>query len=500
MLSAMWMALVLVAAYPVVDGLLRRSPHPVDRWLCLALVPGLSLGILTLLMFWLGLFQIPFTFLSITVPYGIVMGAGVWFWRRSPQKRSAALQPADDLVSRSVFARFLAAGGFILWFVPLLIVIAVLFNAFYWPFYLEDAVGIYADRADFMYRSAGLVPLRDYPYYSYYQTYPMLIPMSYTYAYFASGWHNEYLAKALSAVLSLSALPVVMSLGNALGGRRLGWLALLLLAITPAFGRWASSGYVDLPMAYFYTLAAVFCWRLWQRSNPTDAILLGLCIGLAAWTKNAALPGIGLVAVWLCYGGLMKRIRWRDTFLSLVVCAGVAAPWYTRNWIEAQMLVPNTIWVDQAQRTLPNLFPFLVRWDNFALTGMVVTLGLFLEMVYFLRGGWREGKSTLLLILTVPYLGVWWAFVSYDPRFLLLFLPILVVLGAEHALRIWDALPSRAQDRLRFPLLAVAVALACYVTWNSVAYKDEILRNPLMDEASKRAVVFSSSSGQSNQR
>lgn len=498
MLSAVWMALVLATAYPLTDGLLRRSPHPVDPWLRLALVPGLSLGTLTLLMFWLGLFQIPFTLLNITIPYGIVMGVGVWFWWRTRKTRSITSESADRL--RLDASARLPLAALILRLVPLLIVAAVLFNAIYWPFYLEDAVGIYADRADFMYRSGGLVPLRDYPYYGYYQTYPMLIPMSYTYAYFASGWHNEYLAKVLSAILSLTCLPAVMSLGRAIGGRKLGWLALLLLAITPAFGRWASSGYVDLPMACFYTLVAVFCWRIWQRSNPTDAVLLGLCLGLAAWTKNAALPGIGLVAAWLCYGGLLKRIRWRDALLSLVVCAGIAAPWYIRNWIEVQMLVPNTIWVDQAQRTLANLVPFLTRLDNFALTGIVVTLGLFLEAVDFLRGGWREGRSALLLVLTVPYLIVWWAFVSYDPRFLLLFLPILIVLGAAQTLRTWDALSSRIQERLRLPLLAVIVTLALYVAWISVAYKDEILRDPLMGDAAKRAIVLPSSADQSNQR
>jgi 4-amino-4-deoxy-L-arabinose transferase-like glycosyltransferase len=491
MLSAVWMALVLAAAYPLTDGLLRRSPHPVDPWLRLALVPGLSLGILTLLMFWLGLLRTPFTFSNITIPYGIVMGAGGWLWWRSRKMRAIASEPADR-TRPGAFAR-LSLIQVILWLIPLLIVAAVIFNAFYWPFYLEDAVGIYADRADFMYRSAGLVPLRDYPYYGYYQTYPMLIPMSYTYAYFASGWHNEYLAKALSAVLSLSCLPAVMSLGNAVGGRRLGWLALLLLAITPAFGRWASAGYVDLPMACFYTLAAVFCLRVWQRSNTTDAILLGLCIGFAAWTKNAALPGIGLIGLWLFYAVFVKRIPRRDALLSLVVCAGVSAPWYIRNWIEVQMLVPNTIWVDQAQRTLANLIPFLTRLDNFALTGIVVTVGLFMEAVDFLRGGWREGRSTLLFVLTVPYLVVWWAFVSYDPRFLLLLLPILIVLGAKQTLRIWDSLPPRIHHQVRPLALAVIIALALYVAWISVTYKDEILRDPLMSDAAKRAIVLQAS-------
>ncbi|MBL8155507.1 MAG: glycosyltransferase family 39 protein [Anaerolineae bacterium] len=498
MLSAVWMVLVLAAAYPLTDGLLRRSPHPVDPWLRLALVPGLSLGVLTLLMFWLGLPQIPFTFLNITIPYGIVMGVGGWFWWRAPKTRAIASE-LDDRTRQSTFARPSLA-QLILWLIPLLIVAAVLFNAIYWPFYLEDAVGIYADRADFMYRSGGLVPLRDYPYYGYYQTYPMLIPMSYTYAYFASGWHNEYLAKALSAVLSLSCLPAVMSLGSAIGGRRLGWLALLLLAITPAFGRWASSGYVDLPMACFYILAALFCWRLWQRSNPTDAILLGLSIGFAAWTKNAALPGIGLIGLWLFYAVLMKHVGWRDGLLALIACLLVAAPWYIRNWIEVQMLVPNTVWVDQAQRTLANLVPFLTRLDNFALTGIVITLGLFLEAVDFLRGGWREGRSAVLLILTVPYLVVWWAFVSYDPRFLLLFLPILIVLGAKQTLRIADSLPPRIHQKIRPLALAGIVVLALYVAWISVAYKDEILRDPLMSDAAKRAIVLPQLPDQSNQR
>ena len=162
-----------------------------------------------------------------------------------------------------------------------------------------------------MYQTQTLVPLTGAD--SLYRAYPVLIPLNYTYAYFASGWENEYLAKTIATLLSLACIPAAYVLGKKLRGERTGWLAALVLALTPFFSRWASSGYVDLPMAFFYTLAAIFALRLYDDHSASllDAALAGALIGLAAWTKNAALIGIVLLALWLVWCWINRRIGWR---------------------------------------------------------------------------------------------------------------------------------------------------------------------------------------------
>jgi hypothetical protein len=98
----------------------------------------------------------------------------------------------------------------------------------------------------------------------------------------------------------------------------------------------------------------------------------------------------------------------------------------------------------------------------------------------------------MLLLLTAPFFGVWWLLVSYDPRFLLLFLPLLCVFAAGQFQWLWEILPLKGRARLRILLALMAVGMSIYIAWISVEFKPEMLRNPLMDDAAKHAVVLGS--------
>jgi hypothetical protein len=95
-----------------------------------------------------------------------------------------------------------------------------------------------------------------------------------------------------------------------------------------------------------------------------------------------------------------------------------------------------------------------------------------------------------LLLWTVPFFAAWWLFVSYDPRFQLLFLPLLTVLAGLEAARLWRWLPAIWQRRLILPLAVGALVIALFIAWRSVEFKDEILRDPLMGDVAKHAIVL----------
>jgi 4-amino-4-deoxy-L-arabinose transferase-like glycosyltransferase len=439
----------------------------------------LSVGAIGLILQLEGQIGIRFNVWAVTLPYLALMLPGWWLHKTDRQKRV----PTDH---RGVGMPFWAS--VILFLLLLIISAAILFNAAYWPFYLPDARAIYKNFAVNMLLNQGLLPLRGVDWYSYYQAYPMLVPLNYVYVYMVSGWENEYLAKVISTLLSLGCLPAVYVLGTILQGRSTGLIGMFLLGVTPAFARWASSGYVDLPMAFYYTLATIFAWRLVQQMNTGNAALTGLMAGFAALTKNAGLVGIALLVAWLTLMWLRRRIPL--TYLILV--AGIAllipAPWYIRNWVEAQLIFPPTAWTDQAQRTGGNLLVFVARPENFLVTGWLVSLGVLFALSNLFVPGRRDSAS-LLLMLTAPFFAVWWWLVSYDPRFLLLFLPLLCVMGAIAAERIWLWLPRR--EALQPLLLVVAIGLGLYMLWISVDYKEAILHHPLMADASKRSIVLS---------
>lgn len=466
---------LICAAYPWASWLTTRSSLPAGRGLRVLTMLALSVGALTLLMFWMGAAGIPYAFLGAVLIYLIVMLVGWNFWRF--QRRTPPPEPPPERI-----AQWARAGALLVFAI---LSAAVLYTALYWPFYRDDTLGIYKPQAQEMYQTGTLIPLTGAD--SLYKTYPMLVQLAYTHAYNVAGWEHEYLAKLIPTLLSLACLGAVYQFGNLLG--RSGWIAAVLLALTPAFGRWASSGYVDLPMAFFYTLSAVFALRLRDTRHWSDALLAGLMLGLAAWTKNAGLIGVPLLGLWLVWLMVEKRIGWRLVAISGGACALAAAPWYIRNLIGAGFLIPATAWTDQAQRSLETLLVFITRPENFGLPGLLIVVAIPLAVVEVIRQRGQTSGIALALLWTLPFFAAWWLFVSYDPRFLLLFLPPLCALASVYLARGWARLPQRWQGRAALAGVALALVLTVVNAWYSAEYKDEFLRAPLMDDAAKRAVV-----------
>ena len=234
---------VLCAAWPWAAWLLARAPQRTDAALTLCLTLALSTGTLTQVMLWQSALGVPFDLWGITLPYLALMLPGWVMWRRArlPLPRLTRPQGALAWTALAVCA---------------LVSAAVLFNAVYWPFFRDDALGIYNRFGVWMYDYRTIAPLVSAA--TPYETYPVLMPLTYTYAYLASGWQNEYLARLFPALLSLGCLPAAYALGRVLDRPAAGWLAALLLALAPAFARWSSAGYVDLPMDFLNKLTAIF--------------------------------------------------------------------------------------------------------------------------------------------------------------------------------------------------------------------------------------------------
>jgi 4-amino-4-deoxy-L-arabinose transferase-like glycosyltransferase len=467
--------ILLAAAYPWAHWLLARSPQPERGWLSLLLALALAVGALALTMFWQALVGIRLTLWSITLVYGLLMLPGWVLNRGFGWTLPRSWRPDGWPVRIALLLLGIISTG-------------ILFNSLYWPFSRDDALAIYAHWAAYMTEHRALAELQGA--FTVYEAYPILIPLTYTYAYLAAGWQHEFLARLFPALLSLGCLPAVFILGRSLHSVLAGWIAALLLALTPSFVSWASSGYVDLPMAFFYTLAAVFAWRLWQHNHWTDALITGALMGLAAWTKNAALLGVVFLTLWLIWGGLRRRIGWRSAALTLLVCASVGAPWYLRNWLEAGLIIPPTVWAEQSQQNLETLFILVTRPQNYGLTGLLTLLALLSVGVNSLRQRQIKPESVLLLLWTVPFFGAWWLFASYDPRFVLLFLPLLCVLAGQAIAQLWMRIPAHWQPRLTAAALLLAVLLAAPVIWDSVEFKNDLLRQPIMSADMRRAIVL----------
>ncbi len=465
----------LAAAYPWAVWFVARDGENADFLLSILLSLALSSGTLALVMFWQALAGIHFSLGSVALPYFALMLPGGWLWWRSgsrmPRFRLPAAWPERIALALLVI---LSAG--------------VVFNSIYWPFTREDTLGIYARFAARMYESGTLVPLPGA--LTIHEAYPILIPLNYTYTYLASGWQNEFVARLIPALMSIGCLGAVFVLARMLHSSAAGWAGALLLAITPAFSSWASSGYVDLPMAFFYALGAIFAWRLWEHQRVIDAILAGVMLGLAAWTKNAALVGVGLMTLWLLWVKVNQRAGWKHIALALGTCLVIAAPWYIRNLLDAGLLIPPTVWVEQSSHTISTLLVTALQPQDYSLSGLLIVISIVGALPGLVRRRLQIPSIMLLLVWTLPFHLVWWLFASYDPRFVLLYLPLWCVLAGIQLAQAWAFMPAIWRRRLVGPVALVAVMLMLPSIYNSVEYKDEILRNPVMSAEERLKVAI----------
>jgi 4-amino-4-deoxy-L-arabinose transferase-like glycosyltransferase len=509
-LAWLLVALLVPAAYPLARRLLARSPAhdgPVLAW---TLALALALGLLTLVMFWLGLLGIAFDVAVIVIVYIGVLAVGYWVLAsefvvpssqflvqsteitvQSPtrQLKTQNSEPETQNPEQSTQNKALRthySSLITLYTLLAAIALAVLFNAAYWPFTRDDAVGVYHPQAQTMAQTRSLLPVNAT---SLHDAYPMLIPLSYTFSYISSGWDNEYLARIIPALLALGCIPAAWLLARRMLGEQASAVAALIVAITPAFGSWAAHGYTDLPMGFYYALSAVFALRLWQGGATVDSLLAGVCMGLAAWTKNSALIGVGALGIWLLWAWGKRRIGWQQIAICAAAVAAVAAPWYVRNLTDAGFILPNTAWVDQAQPTLTNLLIFVTLPDNYGVGGVLLLAGIVWGIWRAVQRPRDTAGEVVIILWFVPFFAAWWLLASYDPRFLVSVLPLAAALAGCVSVALWRRLGARVRRPLRFVLLVIAVVLTAITIWQGVEFKDELLRNPLMSDAEKQAVV-----------
>jgi hypothetical protein len=506
-------ALILVPAE-------RRSPVVLSVTTLALSLGGLTLWMMALAL--VGALRFGVIVAGIVIAFGI---GQVWLLRTQAPMIGAARPPMIERVRTAARQNPLAVGAVL---IVIGIAALIVFNALYWPFIDDDAVSIYATQSVSIYQTDKL-PKGE----GLYEAYPMLLPLSHVYSYMLAGEVDEYLARIAVAALGVGTLAAAFALGRALYDTATGLSTALLLALTPTFTRWASSGYTDIPAAFFVTLAILFAWWFYRHGGARDALLLGVMTGLAAWTKNSALALGASVAVWIGYVWWRKKESPRTLQLTVLVVIGLAitaGPWYVRNLILFGRVVPKTVWTDRAQHTAANLVPFVTDFDHFFLPGIVITIGIALALVEVLIGTLRRqsdprDQAALLLIGAIPFAAAWWWAASYETRFLLAVLPLFAVMGAHAITRGAQAIPTvvrrlkisppgplsmhregenmpvkvpslhvergfRGEVIFQLLLVLVLVVLAIPAARKAVSFKSDIVHDPLMGNVKRHRVTI----------
>ena len=110
------------------------------------------------------------------------------------------------------------------------------------------------------------------------------------------------------------------------GRRRVGFVALVLFQLTPAFAIGGQGANPDVPLGFFWMLAAWLFWRATTQDRRALAPLVGIVLGLAFLSKYFALLFMIAALVWLLRHEY--RVWWRrpELYVGLILAAALALP------------------------------------------------------------------------------------------------------------------------------------------------------------------------------
>ncbi len=151
---------------------------------------------------------------------------------------------------------------------------------------------------------------------------------------------SDLAVRSLSGVFGVITLPLVWLAGRRLGGRRLGWIALLLLASSPFAVRYDTETRMYSLVALLTVLGFLALDRSLSRPRPGNLVAVGAVTGLLLYTHYWSLYLVGTVMLWLLWEAWRGRPEWRAgaraAFAATVVGCLTFLPWLPTFWFQTR--------------------------------------------------------------------------------------------------------------------------------------------------------------------
>lgn len=236
----------------------------------------------------------------------------------------------------------------------------------------------------------------------------------------------------------------------------------------------AATGYVDLGLAFYFTLVTLVLMRWREFPSPALAVLLGIATGAGIMVKyHGFAVAIGVAIIFACALPRRPKITIGHALVAGAVALAIIAPHLVRNWLLMENpLYPafDTIFAPHRDDAFDDvtgqfgrgedLLSFLVSpWDVFINTSRFFDghqIGAPFLLVFlpfaFVR---REVFPEIVAILSGVYFVLWFFVLSQQVRFLVPVWPLFAVLAALGLETVW-----RAAGGFRPARVVIGVALA----------------------------------------
>ena len=239
-----------------------------------------------------------------------------------------------------------------------------------------------------------------------------------------------------------------------LGGARLGWIALLLLATSPFAVRYDTESRMYSLVALLTVLGFLALDRSLRSPRPGNLVAVGVVTGLLLYTHYWALYLVGTVMLWLLWEAWRGRAEWRAGARASLVATFVGCltflPW-----------LPTFLFQSRHTGT---------PWATTASFASMVS-----AVSSFAGGGSNSGRALALMIFGLAGLGVFGMaadrrHIDLDLRTRRLTRPLTVVVIGTLAAALAGGLLAKSTFDARYAsvvfiplILVVAVGVTCFL-------------------------------------
>jgi len=343
-LPTLWMTVGLGAPWAL-------ALLPVQRWHSRAMAAAVALALgpawMTAWMFILGLVGAQLNLRLFTPEWilagsaAMAAGGGFIAWRKRHRFVPKSARRMPLAVDEKLLIAMIAAAVILRWI-----------HTAFWTFTAYDALWVYGFQGR-LYFLEGFIPNSiDY--------YPPFVQLQYAYVQVCIGEINDHAARMVIPMMHIGSILAAYLLGEGLMNRRVGLFTAALWSLHPLVGQWAFRGDLEIPLAFSFTLAAAFFLRAWLGKDRQDALLAGIMLGIAMFTKPTAGAFVWGVLLLFVLELLRTRLRareWMPRFM-VVFWTGLASiplgsVWYLRNLLlgHEAITLPPEFWLSQARRS-----------------------------------------------------------------------------------------------------------------------------------------------------
>ena len=268
---------------------------------------------------------------------------------------------------------------------------------------------------------------------------------------------SEWAARLPSVIFGVGLVMLTAALGAVLYNRRTGLIAGLVMATSPIVYLIARMSILDMPFAFFITLAILLFVLAWRKGDRRLYPAFWLSVGFATLCKGLWGMALPLMVSFL-YAVTDKNRRrlldWR-LYASALVWAAVAGPWivigahrHGRDFLDP-ILVTNTY-----ARMTTSVCNHVGSWWFYL---PIIVGGLLPWSVLWARGFFsaRGDSGRLLVLWVVPGLLLHSIARTKLPNYVLPFVPALALMLAAH---IAETKHKRSQA-IALPIIAAVIAL-----------------------------------------